>query len=116
MIGRARMAIVLVVNPQRVQGSARLGRDPHETESLAMPSALMGHADLIARAAVGMLPVLPGGVLVPGATVHPVLTAVPGHPVIASLAKNATMRLATMTRRWMPMPYRQSSTVLPGAS
>ena len=116
MIGRTRMAIALVVNPQRVQGGARLGRDPHETESLAMPSALMGHADLIARAAVGMLPVLPGGVLVPGATVHPVLTAVPGHPVIANLARSATMPLATMTRRLTPMRFPPSSTALPGVS
>ncbi len=110
------MAIVLVVSPQRVQGSARLGRDPHETESLAMPTALMGHPDLMAPAAAEMLPVLPGAVLVPGATVHPVLTAVPGHPVIANLARSATMRLATMTRRLTPMPYRQSLIVLPGAS
>jgi hypothetical protein len=73
-------------------------------------------ADPIARAAVGTLPVLRGAALVPGAMVHTALTAVPGHPVIANLARSATMRLATMTRRLTPMPYRQSLIVLPGAS
>ena len=116
MIGRARMAIVLVVNPRRVQGTALPGHGPHETESLGMPSALMGRADLMARAAVGTLQVLPGVVLAPDVMVHPTLTAVPGHPVIANLARSATMRLVTMTRRLMPMRFRQSLTALPGAS
>jgi hypothetical protein len=116
VIGRARMAIVSVVNPRRVQGSALPGRDPHETESLWMPNTLMGHAGLIARAAAETLQVLPGAVLAPVVMVHPTLTAVPGHPVIANLARSATMRLVTMTRRLMPMRFRQSLTALPGAS
>ena len=106
----------MVVNPQRVQGAARLGHDRHETESLAMRNVLMGHADPIARAAVGTLRVLPGAILVPGVMVHPALTAVPGHPVIANLARSATMPLATMTLRLTPMRFPPSSTALPGVS
>ena len=116
MIGRARMAIVLVVSLQRAQGSALPGRDPHETESLVMPNALMGHAGLIARAAAETLQLLPGGVLGPDVTAHPVLTAVPGRHAIASLAKSAMAPLATMTPWLTPMRYPQSLTVLPGAS
>ena len=76
----------------------------------------MGHADLIARAAAETLQVLPGGVLVPDVTPHPVLTAVPGRHVIASLAKSAMTPLATMTPWLTPMRFPPSSTVQHGAS
>ena len=110
------MAIVSVVSLQRVQGSAPPGRDPHETESLAMSSAPMGHADRMVRVAPVTLPALHGAVSVPGVTAHPTLTAVQGRLVIGNLARSATMPLATMTRRLTPMRFPPSSTELPGVS
>ena len=110
------MAIVLAANLRSLQGSALRGPGLPARESLARPKELMARAARMVHAAPEMLQELPGAVLVPGVTVHPALTAVPGHPVIANLARNATMRLATMTRRLTPMPCRQSLTVQHGAS
>ena len=116
MIGRARTAIVLVVSPQRVQGSALRGHGQHETESPGMLSAPMGHADLMARAAMATLQVLPSAVLVPGVMVQPVLTAVRGRPVIANLARTETTPLAIMIPLLTLMRFQRSLTVLHGVN
>jgi hypothetical protein len=70
----------------------------------------------MARAAPVTRLALRAAVLGLGAMEPLVLIAVPGRHAIASLAKNATMRLATMTRRLTPMRFPRSSTALHGVS
>lgn len=81
-----------------------------------MLSAPMGHADLMARAAMAMLQVLPSAVLVPGVMVPPVLTAVRGRPVIANLARTETTPLAIMIPLLTLMRFQRSLTVLHGVN
>lgn len=76
----------------------------------------MGRVGLMVRAVPVTLMVLHVAVLVPDAMVHPVLTAVRGHPVIANLARSATMLLAIMTRPLTPTHFQQNLTVPHGVS